>query len=452
MSDLETRLRATMAERAQHAPPGGPLAERIIDEVQAPAPVLRPRHGWRTWSLPLLTAGAVAAVVAAVVGIEHTGTTAAPPQHTVVPPATQLPTLGTSPTLPPSSPAPTTTSGVHANGNAVHNFRALDVSFVSGTDGWALGSADCLRGSGRCSAFFHTTDGTRWTSMPGTQFNVPGVNSCKAPCVEHIRFATPDIGYAFGRNAVFMTTDGGHNWTRQPLPGADALETLDGNVISVLAGNVPKPSFERAAIGTNAWQPFAISGYPGATQDIDLARAGHAAVLEFVTFNPAKGIGHTGVLFRSSDDGATWTKVGEPCEYVGAGYDDESTAATMAADGSVVVSCAVLTKTDLNGFGHTVTSTDGGAHFVVPGTGGKLLPASRVAAASRSLQFVVVGSGVYRSVDAGESWTAIKALAGRSISFIGFESPTVGRAIGNNGRTIWTTQDAGKTWHAFDFS
>ena len=450
MSDLESRLRATMAERARHAPPGGPLAERIIDEVQAPAPVLRPRHGWRTWSLPLLAAGAVAAVVGAVVGIEHTGSTASPPQHTVVPPATQLPTVATTPSVAPSSPAPTT-SGVHANGNAVHNFSALDVSFVSATDGWALGSADCLHGSGRCSAFFHTTDGTNWTSMPGTQFNVPGVNGCKAPCVEHIRFATPEIGYAFGPSAVLMTTDGGLDWTRQPLPGADALETLDGNVISVLANNVPKASFERAAIGTNAWHPFTLIPSTVAVTRVELARAGHAAVLEFIEYNPAKGIGDTGVLYRSSDDGVTWTKVGEPCEYVGVGYQDESTAATMAADGSVVVSCAVLSAGDLEGFGHTVTSTDGGAHFIPPGTGGKLRPAQLLAAASRSVQLVVAGNGVYRSVDAGESWTPVKTLAGHRVSFLGFESPTVGRAICDNGRTIWTTRDGGATWSSSRF-
>ncbi len=37
------------------------------------------------------------------------------------------------------------------------------------------------------------------------------------------------------------------------------------------------------------------------------------------------------------------------------------------------------------------------------------------------------------------------------MSFLGFESPSVGRAVTDGGRTIWTTFDGGKTWSPFHF-
>ena len=66
---------------------------------------------------------------------------------------------------------------------------------------------------------------------------------------------------------------------------------------------------------------------------------------------------------------------------------------------------------------------------------------------------VAAGRGAYRSTDGGQSWQPIPELSGRpgGVSFIGFESPTVGRAITDNGRKVWTTSNAGRTWTAFVF-
>lgn len=79
------------------------------------------------------------------------------------------------------------------------NFQAEDLTFVSTEDGWALGSADCLSGGGICTALVRTTDGGRtWHSMKAPSVNLPNVHSCAAPCVNGIRFANQEIGYAFG--------------------------------------------------------------------------------------------------------------------------------------------------------------------------------------------------------------------------------------------------------------
>ena len=101
-----------------------------------------------------------------------------------------------------------------------------------------------------------TTDGgVTWHGMkPPPSANVPML-VCEDPCIQDIRFATDQIGYAYGPSAFFMTTDGGVTWQRAP-GGADALETLDGNVIRVVdqvgGGCVPGCDYnvETAPIGS----------------------------------------------------------------------------------------------------------------------------------------------------------------------------------------------------------
>jgi photosystem II stability/assembly factor-like uncharacterized protein len=71
--------------------------------------------------------------------------------------------------------------------------------------------------------------------------------------------------------------------------------------------------------------------------------------------------------------------------------------------------------------------------------------------ASRERQFVVVDEHLYRSTDAGSSWVRIKIVTGK-VSVLSFVNATVGHAVTNGGRTIWTTHDAGRAWHLFEFS
>ena len=121
-TELETRLRASLSENARHAPPGAPLADRILAELDA-APVLRPRGGWRTWTFPLLAAAAIAAVAFALVGVGAARHTAAPPIH----PGTQAvshpaPTVHLS-TSAPSTPSPTATTCDAAPGHGFPRLR-----------------------------------------------------------------------------------------------------------------------------------------------------------------------------------------------------------------------------------------------------------------------------------------------------------------------------------------
>src|SRR3954471_17156402 len=161
-----------------------------------------------------------------------------PPASLTPPPASSAPpTPASSPPPPaPSSPPVSTASLVPVpRSGPLNGFLVADLTFV-GNQGWALGTVGCTQQSGRCTALAHSTDnGRTWRSMKAPKVNVavPGLDTgdCVAPCVEHVRYATPAVGYLFGgrdAGALLMTTDGGNHWRRQP-GNADALESLDGN-------------------------------------------------------------------------------------------------------------------------------------------------------------------------------------------------------------------------------
>jgi photosystem II stability/assembly factor-like uncharacterized protein len=299
--------------------------------------------------------------------------------------------------------------------------------------------------------------------MPGAEFNVAGVRGCADPCVTGLRFATDRIGYAFGPTAVLLTTDGGQSWKRQAGLGADALETLGGNVIVARAIGAA-PALLTAPIGSTRWTPRSTDGWPRTAKRLWLGRSGGAAALQFSTYDTGTGTGkaNAGALFRSSDDGATWTRVDDPCPYIGAGYWNVSTAAALAPDGTVVVGCGSGGGDDPNFYGGgTITSTDGGRTFETPVTGGKVGGARLLAAVDKQTQIeyapkeacgCVGNLRLYRSTDAGNSWTPVAGVSVKDVTFIGFESAAVGRIVTGGGKAIWTTRDGGASWTEVVFS
>jgi photosystem II stability/assembly factor-like uncharacterized protein len=460
--DIEAALRASLAEHARHAPAAGPLAERVLAQVDhlPPARERRRSRQWRTWTLPLVAAGSVAAVAAALVGVNqlHHNADRKPP---AVPASSIVPTpTGPAPTATktPAQPSPTATAAPKpVNVLGLTNFSVTDLSFVGAEDGWGLGTADCLNGGGTCAAMVRTSDGGKsWHSMPTPPANVP-LLTCAHPCIRNLRFATDAIGYAFGPSALFMTTDGGKTWHQQP-GGADALETLDGNVIRVVTANGCTPpgcsySVRTAPIGAATWHNVSLGGYSGGTTTgVSLSRTGHFAYL-MVFGHPAGGAGiATSTLYVSDNDGSSWVNRGEPCPQTGggaAGKEVDSIAMTSAPDGSVTVVCTPR-GTDTAQF--TATSTDTGATFH-PGALDALSsrPVSALGAASRSVLLVADGS-LLRSTDGGRSFSRPSSGQGPGDAmWFGFESDTVGRSISAGGRTIWMTRDAGQTWTAHTF-
>jgi photosystem II stability/assembly factor-like uncharacterized protein len=468
MNDFENRLRGHLADQARHAPDGDALAEQIIASAaandQANVTPIHKNRQWRTWTFPLTAAAAVAVVALAVIGLSHFGRS---DEHPVAEPTSTLPSSSvvTTPhstaTSTHATPSETTTVLSQDPAHLLTHVRVLDLTFVSNDEGWALATADCLDPKSStpfCTATLHTTNGgTSWRGVPTPPANVPSGSACAAPCIQHIRFATDRIGYAFGPATLFMTTDGGATWTLEP-GGADTLETLDGNVIRVSAACLPGCPYrvQIAAIGTTSWRSVALPGaQAGMNSGVSLARTGGSAFMEIYGHVSGGAQNATSVLYTSTDDGATWTRRGEPCPQIGggsAGSEVDSTAMTSAADGSVTLMCSPRGG---NATQFTTTSVDAGKTFR-PGGIHALgsAPVSALGAASSSVLLVADGD-TFRSTDGGGSFSRLAAHSGSSpgdAAWIGFESSTAGRAISADGSTIWTTQDAGLTWKAHSFA
>jgi photosystem II stability/assembly factor-like uncharacterized protein len=453
--DFEQALRASLAEQAGRAPAAGPVVHEILMAVERPAHSPRRRtRQWGTWTLPLISAAAVVAVAAALVGVAQIHHSAN--QLPAVRGTTAVPTP-TSAAPAPSSPAPSTTAvpsttaGI-LNVVGLRHFGALDLTFVSPSDGWILGSAECVTVPGTtCAAMVRTTDGGRtWRSLRQPPADVP-LPACADPCIDHLRFANTSIGYAFGPSALFMTTDGGASWHAQP-GGASALETLAGNVIRVSTACNPGCPYtvQTALLGSTSWHPASLPGAQAANNSgVSLTRTGNRAFIDIYGHVTGGAGNATSVLYSSVDNGASWARRGEPCPQVGNEVD--STALASASDGSVTVLCTPRGGTSPQ---FTSTSTDAGATFH-PGTVGALgsAPVTAIGAASGSVLLVANGDA-YRSTDSGASFARLGANGGSTPGdaiWFGFETDTVGRAVSEGGSTIWTTLDAGLTWSRFTF-
>jgi photosystem II stability/assembly factor-like uncharacterized protein len=455
--ELSAVLRDGMAAQAREISASSAFTEQLIrTSVQAED---RAGRGWRNWMLPLAAAVLVAFLVSsALIGgkllhaSRHQSNGPLGPQPTSSAPSTPKPSP-TGSSSPSSAPTTAPAGPVGPSGGPVPaGFRAVDLTWVSLDQGWALGTAPC--GNPPCTSIVRTTDGGRhWVGIPAPVAGLAEASDCTGDqaCVSGLRFANSQVGYAYGPSALFMTTDAGQHWQRQSLAGASGLEVADGIVVRVSSKCLPGCDFtvERSVVGSTSWQSVPLPA-GGQTSGAQLARAGNLVAL-LTEGHIAGGAQHaTSVLLTSTTGGVSWTARGEPCPQGSSEYD--STAVSTAADGSITVLCS---SRDAQQAHFTMTSTDGGGHFVRAPQSLGASNSSAIGTASRSVQLVSLDA-LYRSTDGGSSWQRVSGPAGAS--YIGFESDTVGRVLAQTpGSTtygadqVWTTTDAGRSWTAHSF-
>jgi photosystem II stability/assembly factor-like uncharacterized protein len=276
-------------------------------------------------------------------------------------------------------------------------------------------------------------------------------------CVDHIRFATPKIGYLYGPTALLMTTDAGRTWKAQP-GGASALETLDGNVIRVSSPDgcvSPGCTYtvQTSAIGSTTWTTVALPGaVPG--DGITLARTNSSAYL-LATANPAGGAEtETSALLTSSNDGASWTNRGEVCKQnPGPQGEVDSSAMTGGSDGSIEVLCQPRKATTTDSAWVTVSTNGGRTFHATPGLLDSSTPA--LVGAGTAQDFCVQGPKQLSCTrDGGANYAAANGdgKGPKSALWLGFENQSDGRALevtgsgGGLSSNLWTTHDGGKRW------
>ncbi len=469
MSDFDDLLRATLADRSADAPDPDQLTDRVLAAIQderSTGTTGRRRRHWQRWGAPLAAAASVAAVVAAGIGISHSSHGSRPvadsavqtSSRTTSPAGSAKPTTSSSASIGGAITAPPTTQGSPQTGetNSVtpvaspvpSTFRAADLTFDSPTSGYALGTVACA--TGRCTRLARLDATTSLWTLVGSQppFQVgTQAQSSGAPVVAHVRFASASVGYAYGVDTLWMTLDSGATWTKQDV-SAQALEVADGTVVAVssAADCASSCSYHVAASNTGeaTWTDVTLPGGDPTGSSVQLARTGPKVYLAVQSASAS-----TGSVYASTNGGYDWTE--SRTQLCGAAAN--TTAATLAglaaaADGSVTALCSSVSAS------FTLTSTDAGADFAAGVPYAFPSAATAVAAASADV-LVVQAKGLYRSVDGGQSWTAVPSASTASATapqFLGFESPSLGRWVSGDGSSVWTTTDSGQSWKQTSFS
>lgn len=423
LSDLERELQRVL--RTRNVPSHGPAG--VPDSVPAVHAGIRRRR--RTQRAQVLIAGA--AVVAVAVG----ASTLAGGSLTGQRPDTRQPATGGVVPRPDGGPVPP-------------GFQVQDLSFLSITRGWALGTATCA--TGRCSSLLMTQDGgTTWVSRPAP-----------AADVRNLRFVADSggrqVGYAFNPGLA-LTTDGGRSWTTQPVQGqVVGLEAARGNVVRLVTQQAACPGcsfvLQRSDIAGSVWQTVDQPAYDRGVSG-SLLRQGTRLVALLRGHTSGGASDARSRLVLSTDNGDTWRAREDPCGPASMTSEVDATQVSIAADGGVVALCAHRGQPA----SFTRYSTDGARTFHAA----RDLPAGVTASLLISPRRVVMvastsgttGGQLLRSTDDGASWNRAASQPGAGESaFLDFTTDEVGTWIGPDRTRVLRTTDAGATWTEQPFS
>jgi photosystem II stability/assembly factor-like uncharacterized protein len=335
-------------------------------------------------------------------------------------------------------------------------FTAGSVTFVSPTDGWVLGTAPCS--SPPCTSVLRTSDsGAHWVGIPAPR--APGgIAPSAADGVRSIRFATPQIGYAFGPG-LYQTTDGGRHWSHvASIDGrtsfyVESLEAADGVVYATVAaagrgGPTGPVHIDRATAGkalhslttvpeTAGFRLITAGGFavlPAQTQMITVSPTGAisrhrlpdracAVAASFVSdllavCGEGAGGGSMGTrtAYGSTDGGASWKRLPDPGR--GSGYDGDDLAVTTGGFAAVATQSAaesgLLTTTNYAERWRTTLNfrNNAGSGFVDLGyensSDGVVIYAPWIQPTARQRHQGAPARGrLYRTTDGGQSWKLI---------------------------------------------
>lgn len=354
--------------------------------------------------------------------------------------------------------------GAPAPGQAPTGFKAVDLTWVSTQQGWALGVAPGCTGQ-TCATVLETTDGgTHWVTV--SDLHACLVEAAPVGCpagieeVSSIRFANADVGYAFAADGgkYSLTTNGGLTWSPQEGRRVSAVKLARDTAVRVSFSHTGCPgpcdwSVDQSPAGKARWRTL-LSPPMGVNHGrVDLVDQGGMDL--YVAFlGEATGASRRAPaqLFASTTGGAQWAAIPDPCETAMGSM--AAIAIAAAPGGALAALCAPSRAGAAQGV--TVSSNYGqtfGPLRTLPADGNATY--SELTLTSASAVFVATqGSRLLGSWDGGRHWRLL--LTGRvpvqdpAPRFLGFESTEVGRWLGP-GTTMWTTTDGGHTWRSTHF-
>ncbi len=396
---------------------------------------------------------AAAAAATAAVALAGCGSTAAPGAQ-----PSSSPGHGTSSASPTSQPASSPASSSPAS-QGLASFQVLSMTFVSDQQGFALGTVDCS--TGRCLALLGSTNGgTSWSQLtaPATNAGGPyGTCPAGAPCVQQIRFATPQVGYAYDPS-LLLTTNGGSSWQQVSGTNVSSLETADGTVVRVVSNSMGCSGqpyrVQSAAVGGTSWHTLRAQPFTQICPPV-LYRQGQRLVLAAYG-NPAGGVRATAQIGRSANGGATWASGSDQC----GGKTGYASGVALAPPDVLVELCQDQAPGPGNVYppAWVRVSVNGGATFgpdmIVPSRLHASYLQYQVAAASDN-RLLVVESGQQRSEallteNGGASWSSTLNLSGQAkVILVGYQDPLTCR-IAQAGN-LWTTTTGGQAWQPQHF-
>lgn len=226
---------------------------------------------------------------------------------------------------------------------------------------------------------------------------------------------------------VLRSTDGGATWTVMSVPSD---EPYIRNFFSLGGSDVVASSYTNLWLSEDSGQTWSKLASPVGAGLIDVSRDSMRRV-DATTLCVTDSSGTT---YLSKDKGQSWAKVVAP---VSTSYYSQP---------------VVLAFSDSkNGFmadsasGRNLTTKDGGATWQAKTTS---------FGTAKSVQFVnkttgwLVGSDsrLYKSTDAGQSWTNVAIASGVSFNSVSFSNENLGWSQRSYGAQWAYTKDGGKTW------
>ena len=202
-------------------------------------------------------------------------------------------------------------------------FEPSAVSFISPAKGWVLGRAGC---SDCASLRVTKDDGRHWAALPSPRVPLWYYNASSG-AVSDVTFANPTDGYLFAP-ALLSTHDGGRSWRRQSLPPVWQLGVGAGYAFALTrAGTDRRVALWRSPIGQDRWSRLpllsaAVLPSSLTVSSVGLAVEGALVVLLQPGFNgpsAARPRDMVGRLWASSDSGTSWRSRAVPCTAVDGG-------------------------------------------------------------------------------------------------------------------------------------